>query len=643
MEENSVLQDESKHGGHYLVAVSGSGNSEYLIRWTSAAARRLNATWTALHIRSSVAEADPAALERNLELARRLGGEVLSIPDEEVAASIIRYARIKKATAVVIGKSSDGAASFLGKRSVMENILRESGDIDLIALRGKSPVPSRRKNLDFTRLPFVFRGLHIALLAFSCVTIFGLLALPALGYRSISILYLLTVISLPFVCSRASVFVGAALSVLSWDYLFIPPRMTFTIGDLEDVLMFIAFFLTAFVGGFLTTRLKENEAALSLREERMALLYGFTRALSRARGVDELAVLCSDYISEHLEVDITAYLLNANGRLDFTRALGRTDASSIGIEPDKRLAEKCFVENIAIDVDDDQFYMPLSAPGSVLGILVVSGKGRKSLRGESREILATLAGNMALAMERELLAAQNEEHKMATESERLTRVLLNHVSHELRTPLTTIKGAVSGLLDNDAAEDPELRGALLSETLIASDRLNALVEDLLSMSRLETGAMRPHLEKTYVAELFGVVQASLKTELLGRIILIDSSCRDIEFDIDPVLMVQVFRNLIRNFIAYTPSEAILHIDAEVGAQETVVRFADNGPGVPESELPSLFKTFFRGSIGSKKQGCGLGLSICRGIVEAHGGTIRALPTPGGGLTIVVSVPLRGKL
>jgi two-component system sensor histidine kinase KdpD len=144
MESENARTTEGGSGGQYLVAVSGSSNSEYLIRWTSATAKRLNAAWTALHVRGSASESDPEALERNLDLARKLGAEVLSIPDEDIAGSLIRYARIKKATAVVIGKSGDGA-SLLSKRSVMENILRESGDIDLIVLRGKNPFRSGAK------------------------------------------------------------------------------------------------------------------------------------------------------------------------------------------------------------------------------------------------------------------------------------------------------------------------------------------------------------------------------------------------------------------------------------------------------------------------------------------------------------------
>lgn len=629
-------QEESRH---YLVAVSGSGNSEYLIRWTCATAERMGAAWTALHVRGAASEADPAVLERNLELARRLGAEVLSIPDEEVAPALIRYARIKKATALVIGKAGDGSGSFLGKRSEMENILRESGDIDLIVLRGKSPVPSRRRDLFLARLPAVFRGLPVALAAIALLTSFGLLALPAIGYRSVSLLFLLAIICLPFACSRASVLAAAALSALAWDFLFIPPRMTFTIGSLEDVLMFAAFFLAAFVGGLLTSRLKEKEAALSLREERMALLYGFTRALSRIRGVEEVASLGSRHLREHLGMEISLYLRGPAGGLNLSKALGRKPEDP-PMKPDGDLAAECFSQNATLEDADGRLYVPLGAPDSLLGILVVSGRGRRSFRGESRELLATLAGNMALALEREILAAANEEHKMASESARLARVLLDHVSHELRTPLTTIKGSVSGLLEDGASEDPALRGELLSETLVATDKLNSLVEDLLSMSRLETGTLRPRLEKTYVAELLGAAQGTLRAELAGRAVSTDPSCVDTEFDVDPALMVQVFRNVLRNYGAYTPASASLRVDAGVDGRETFVRFGDDGPGVGERELPSLFDTFFRGSAAAKGQGCGLGLSICKGIVEAHGGSISARPTEGGGLTIVMRLPRR---
>ncbi len=642
MESEAELHGENAgEDGRYLVAVSGSGNSGYLIRWTAATCRRLNIPWTALHVRGSTPEPDPSALERNLELARKLGGEVLSVPDDEIAATLIRYAHVKKAGTLVLGKTGDGSSSFLGKRSVMDTILREARDLDLIVLRGRNPVSLRRSALRRADLPSALRGIPVALAAVSGTTAFGLWALPVIGYRSVAILYLLAIISLPFFCGRLAVFLSAAAGVLLWNYLFIPPRRTFTIGSLEDVIMFAAFFLVAFIAGYLTTRLKEKEEALSLRAGRTALLYGFTRALSRIRGVDAIASLGADYLSEHLGAEVRVFIRDASGALDLDHPYGGSGMDAQMPQPDAAVALRSFGSNAAVEQPPGRMHLPLCAPEAVLGLLIVESKDGAAFRGENRELLGAFAGNLALVLERELLAAANEDHKMAKESERLTRVLLNHVSHELRTPLTTIKGAVSGLLEGSTSDDPVLRNALLSETLTASDTLNALVEDLLSMSRLETGSLRPRIERTYAAELLGAAQGPLARELQDRRVEVHPSCRDAELDADPALMVQVFRNILRNFCAYTQGDAVLRIQAESEDDRTLVSFMDDGPGLPERELGSLFDTFYRGSNSQKRQGCGLGLSICRGIVEAHGGSIRAVPSEDSGLGILIELPKGG--
>ncbi|MDP3177013.1 MAG: DUF4118 domain-containing protein, partial [Spirochaetaceae bacterium] len=535
MDGDSPARAEPGPGGYYLVAVTGSGNSEYLIRWTSATARRLGATWAAIHVRGSAPEPDPPALEKNLTLARSLGAEVFSVPDDDIAASIVRYARVKKATALVIGKSMDGIASLLGKRSVMDAILRGSGDLDLIVLRGKNPIPFRRRPVAIPSMAPRFRDFAISLPALALVTALGILAQPVLGYRSVSILYLLVIISLPFTCGRVAVFASAALSALLWNFLFIPPKLTFSIASLEDILMYAAFFLAAFVGGFLTSRLKEKEAALSLREKRTALLYGFTRSLSRVRGVGEIAALGAVYIAAHMDSGIRVWLCDSAGELDFGRSLGAEGSYAGDARRDEELVRKCLASKEIIADGDDRLFMPLEVPDSAIGVIAVTSEARRSLGGESRELLATLAGNMALAFEREMLAAANEEHKLVEESARLSRVLLNHVSHELRTPLTMIKGSVSGLLDGSVDDDPELATELLSETLTAADKLDGLVEDLLSMSRLETGSLRPRLEKTDVAELLGAAQSTLAAELRGREIRLGRSCAEAEFEVDPAL------------------------------------------------------------------------------------------------------------
>ncbi len=625
-----------------MVAVTGSGNSEYLIRWTDSTARRLNATWTALHIRNPDQDEDPASLGRNLSLANDLGAETISIVDKDVASSIVRYARIKKSTALVIGKADDETLPLLGKRSIMDDILRESGDLDVIILRGNIPVPNRRPRRAMQGSSGLARGGVIAAAGLAAVTALGLLAQPALGYRSVSILYLLTIICLPFACSRTVVFASAMVSALLWNFLFIPPKLTFSIASFEDVLMFMAFFLAAFVGGFLTSRLKEKESALSLRERRMAFLYGFTRAISRIRGIEEVARFTGEYLLEHLDLQSAVCLRGEDGTLDTTAIMGITVESARGLELDGDLARRCFASRECVSLGDNRLYLPLGSQESVVGILYVTGGRERIIRGESREILATLAGNVALTMERELLAAQNERNKMAGETARLSKILLNHVSHELRTPLTTIKGAVSGLLDDSTVDDPRLRNELLTETMIAANKLNVLVEDLLAMSRLEAGRMSPRTELVYLNELVGAAQASSGLDLSGRTVVLDQSMKDFEIEADPVLFMQVIRNIIRNFATYTDVGSTLHIDAVVLPGFYSMRFEDDGPGVPERELPRLFDTFYRGSTCGGKQGCGLGLSICKGIVEVHGGTIEAGVSVHGGLLVLVSLPRKAQ-
>jgi len=523
----------------------------------------------------------------------------------------------------------------------MADILKESGDLDLIILRGNYPVDSTRSRTALRKARDYSRGVLVATMGLASVTLLGLLAQPVLGYRSVSILYLLTIISLPFACGRNVVFASAALSALLWNFLFIPPKMTFSIGSLEDVLMFLAFFLAAFVGGFLTSRLKEKEVALSLRERRMAFLYGFTSAISRVRGVEGIAQFTSEYILEHLGLHAVVCLMDETGRLDTARILGMAPGTDARLDFDTLLAARCVETNEFVSAGDDHLYVPLRSQESVLGILYVTGRGERIIRGESREILATLAGNMALAMERESLAEQNERNKMAGETARLSKILLNHVSHELRTPLTTIKGAVSGLLDGNIADDSGLRDALLAETMIAADKLNVVVEDLLAMSRLEGGRMSAHPELAYLSELIGAAQSSTGFDLAGRTIKFDDSLKDFEIEADPVLIVQVFRNILRNFIIYTPPSSSLRIDARLEPGFYVICFADDGPGVAERELPLIFDTFYRGTGSAGKQGCGLGLSICRGIIEVHGGKIEAEGNPSGGLLLKLRLPRIG--
>lgn len=615
---------------HYLVAVSGSRNSEYLLRWTAAAVRRSGATWTVVHVRSWESEEAPGVLDANLDLARKLGAEVFSIPAEDIAVALVRYARIKKATALVIGKSEEAPSSFRERKSVMERILRDSGDLNVILLRGEAPSLRRRRRFPFFHFTTPLRDFVVVLGIVGVVTLLGFLVHWVVGYQSITVFYLLGIISGALVAGRSAVYFGAALSALCWNFAFVPPRLKFSFHNLEDTLLFASFFVSALVVGFLTTRLKRNEAALSVREERMAMLYGFSRLLSRTRGAEEIASVAAAYLSDYLGAEVSVLLKGRKGGLEI--------GDGVSGQVDEAIAMACLEENEFVSDGSGRWYFPLTGPERPLGVLCFEGLSDRDPRGEGKELFSTLSGNIALAIER-------ETHRTAVESERLSRTLLNHVSHELRTPLTTIKGSVSALLESSpeapsGGEEAEFRSELLSQTLVAADKLNDLVENLLAMSRLESGVLSTHPEDTDVTELIGAARESLRDELEGRVVTIDPTCAGVEFFVDPALMVQVFRNVLRNFIAYTPVGSSLRVSASSDDRKCEVRLADDGPGIAPHEFPSIFETFSRGANGARHPGCGLGLSICKGIIEAHGGSIRAEPSDGGGFTVVFCLPAR---
>jgi two-component system sensor histidine kinase KdpD len=472
------------------------------------------------------------------------------------------------------------------------------------------------------------------------VTVVNLLALPVIGYRSVSILYLLALIGLAFFTNRLAVLVGAALSAILWDYFFLPPRFTFLITKLEDVLMFFLYFVTAAALALLMSRLRVNRRMLDVRTRRMSLLLDFSQALSAQRRLEGIVRTGLEYVARYFESEVMVLLKDEAGGLQ------REPRSLAAVAVDEKefaVARWCFDSRTPCGRFTDTLhmarfhYIPLLAPDAAVGVLGISPALGASWLLEQENSLQMLGRTLSLSIEREVLADDNRKNLMARESERLGRVLLNTVSHELRTPLTTIKGSITALMDKATAEDPETRDLLLSETLGASDRLNAIVENLLSMSRLESGMLRVKKSATDVVDLVSVVADALRRQSKDHplSIAIDEEIPPVSMDF--TLMVQVLTNIMANAVRHTPAGTPILMSVQKTGSGVEISVADEGPGVPADELPHLFETFFRGKRAATG-GVGLGLSICKGIVEAHGGRIAAFNNRKGGLTISIILP-----
>jgi len=630
-------------GERLLVAISPSPNSAHLIRWTRQRAFNLKAEWTALYVEigAPLTETAQESLRKNMNLARSLGAAVVTIPSDNVSLAVIRYARANAITEIVVGKSGFvGRTRLFRKRSIAENLLRMSGDIDVAVVQETGSTLSRPHVPLSSYLRAERASLAKMFISIAVVTGVCLLALPVIGYRSVSILYLLSVIGVAFFANRMSVLISAGLSALLWDYFFIPPRFTFSISKLEDVLMFFLFFVTAAALAFLMSRIRANQQMLSVRARRLSLLLNFSQALSVHHTLSDIVLTGLEYISRYIEAEMIVFLKDDTGGLE------RNARSKKTVEIDEKefgVARWCFDSRTPCGRYTDTLhmarfhYIPLLTPDSAVGVLGINLAEGKTWLKDHEDSVQMLGRSLAVSIERELLSEENRRNLMARESERLGRVLLNTVSHELRTPLTAIKGSVTALMDGPTAEDPETRGLLLAETLTATDRLNAIVENLLSMSRLESGMLRLKKSETDVFDLVSVVADALrrqsKTHPLS--ISIDESVPTVSMDF--ILMVQVLTNILTNSAKHTPAGTPIQLSVEKIENGVGITVADAGPGVAPEELPHLFDTFFRGRKAATG-GVGLGLSICKGIVEAHGGRIAAYVNRKGGLSISIILP-----
>jgi two-component system sensor histidine kinase KdpD len=388
------------------------------------------------------------------------------------------------------------------------------------------------------------------------------------------------------------------------------------------------------------SRLRSNQRMLAVRARRMGLLLDLSQSLAGQTSLDGIVAAGLEYVSRYLEVEAIAFLPETGGGLQ------RVPRSLVGIQVDEKeqgVARWCFDSRTPCGKYTDTLhmagfhYIPLLTSSAVVGVLGVRLLKDAAWLPDQEASLQMLGRTLSLSIEREQLAEDNRRNLMARESERLGRVLLNTVSHELRTPLTTIKGSITALMDPVTGSDADARATLLSETLTAVDRLNAIVENLLSMSRLESGMLRLNRSPSDVMDLASVVADSARRVSTDHPLTI-SIDEDIPLvSLDFILMVQVLANLLGNVAAHTPPGTAVQLSVEKAGDGISITVADRGPGVDPEELPHLFETFFRGKRAATG-GVGLGLPICKGIVEAHGGTIAAFNNRKGGLSVNISLP-----
>jgi two-component system sensor histidine kinase KdpD len=456
---------------------------------------------------------------------------------------------------------------------------------------------------------------------------------------NIAMLFLLGVVFIAYRFGRGPAVLAALLSVASFDFFFVPPRLSFAVSDVEYVLTFAVMLTVALVIGSLTAGLRYQARVAHYREERARNLYEMAKSLSSSL-VDEQVVEISDrFVESSFRAKAAILLPDAADKLQAPLACGAMPAYDLAV------AQWCYDRNAPAGVGTDtlpanpQLYLPLRAPMRVRGVLVVEpSRTRLLLIPEQRRLLDTFAALVAIALERIHFVSVAQDTLIKMESERLRNTLLAGLSHDLRTPLTALVGLAETLyLDLAAAQSQHAdRAGVLREQALRTSRM---VNNLLEMARLQSGDVKPHKDWQSIEEMAGGALQALDSALANRPVKLDLPADLPLVRCDAVLIERVLVNLIENAIKYTPEGTAIGVSAARADGSMRIEVWDEGPGLPAGQERALFARFARGQKESAVPGVGLGLAICEAIVAAHGGRIWAENRAPHGARFVFTLPL----
>src|SRR6266702_1386245 len=628
-----------------LVCVSGSPYSEKLIRATCRLAEELKGQWFTVYIETPTGSRhvreNREHIWRDLRLAESLGGQVASVTATDITDAVLEYATRHNITKIVMGKPTRRRWRKILSTPIVDRIIRRSGAIDVVIVSfehentAKTPVAPKHRH------PFELRGYAASLALVLAATVLCELLRPFLAPTNMVMFYLLAVVVAAVRLSRKAAIATSLLGVLAFDFFFIPPRMTFAVADTQYLMTFLGLLVVGGVISTLVARSKERAEVMRAREVHTASLYYLSRDL--AASVDITAVLTAvvSNVEEALGAQVVI-LLPEGERLAIMAA---SDGLLLDLK-EQAVADWAFRNSHpagrATDtlVSADLIYLPLRTPASVLGVMGIKLESEYAYHAqENRRLLDAFATQAAMAMERIHFSRQAEQAQILQARENLERALLNSISHDLRSPLSTVTGVLSSLKEEGAHLSDLARRELLETACSEAERLNRFVGNLLDMTRIEAGAVRLNSEPCDVQDLVGCALAALETRLGSREVSFKMLPVMPLVPMDLVLMTQVMVNLLENSLKYSLPEGLIEVVASTEAEWLVLEVADRGPGVPEHDMKRVFDKFYRIPVPEGAGGTGLGLSICKGIVEAHGGRIAAENRSGGGLRIVIRLPL----
>jgi len=647
--DRDILAHRRRHGieaawpGAELVVagVGPSPASAGVIRAAARLAASLQAQWTAVNVeaRQPLSAASQQRLEEHLRLAQSLGGDVARLSGRGVAAALLQHAHDRNATRIVVGRPTRSRLRDVLRGSIVDALVRGSHGIEVHVVALPEDRTRSVKRGRATPRPVPWAGFALALALVTAVTVVASLARAVLPDTEIVMGYLLAIMIVAFFHGRGPALAAAGLSVAAYDVFFVPPIYQFTVEDVRHVLTFATMFAVGLAISGLTARLRRQSSEARLRERRTADLYALVRALADAADAENAAATGARHAAAVTGSEATI-LLRPPERPRQPALAGEEDGG-LG-ETEASVARWVFEHNLPAGRGTEThagaavLCLPVAAGTRVLGVLVLRPAARQPPDAEQRAFLEVFVRQIALALERIRLGGEARAAGLRASAEEIRSSLLSSVSHDLRTPLAAITGAATALRMDRGRLDPAQRSELLETVCDEAGRMDRLIGDLLDMVRLETG--RPSVRREWVPleEIVGSALQRLEPRLEGRALSVDLPADLPLVFVDPVLFEHLLHNLVENALKHTAGP--VEVGAIAAEGHVVIEVADRGPGIPPGAEQKVFERFYRGPA-ARGPGMGLGLSICRSIVQIHDGSIAAANRAGGGAVFRIRLPM----
>ena len=623
-------------GDRLLVCVSESPAALALVRHTRRVADRLGAKWTAVYVETTryhrLSEGERDRIAESLRLAEKLGAETLTIPGRRIADDLIAYAQANNVTQIIIGKSSRSRWFEMLHGSVVHELVRSAGAISVQVIAGDKdagghpdkPISTATASRPFDLVPYVVSSAFVA----GALAV-GLALKQFLAISSLSLVFLTAVLASAIRYGLFPSLFACIVSVLTYNFFFIPPVYTFTIADPENVVTLFFFLIVAIITSNLTARMRSQAITAQQRAKTTAELYAFSRKLAGIVGLDDLLWATSYQIASMLRVRVVMLLPEESGGGIAVRggyppedALDDADLAAARWSWDRNRPAGRGADTLP---GAKRLFLPLRTGRGTIGVIGIDRDAPGPLlTPDEQRLLDALADQAAVAIERIKLVADVDEARVLAETERLRSALLTSISHDLRTPLAAILGAVTSLRSYGDLYDQGVRDELVSTIQDEAERLNRFVTNLLDMTRLEAGVLEPKMAMIDLGEIVGTVLERARKVLQHHHAVVDLVADLPMVRVDFVLFEQVLFNLLDNAAKYAPPGTTITLRGRRRDDGVAIEILDEGGGIAPEHLAHIFEKFYRIRRADRQRaGTGLGLAICRGFVEAMGGSVEA--------------------